>query len=267
MAKARAIVRYGIGVDNIDLDAARARGIPVCNVPDYCIHEVADHTLALLLGLTRHVVTHAHDVRRGQWHLAVPLSEMKTLQRLTIGVVGYGRIGREVVARLLPFQCRVLVFDPVVSAERITAAGAQPAALAHVLSQADILTLHCPSTPETRRMISAATLAQMKRGALFINVARGDLVDTEALVQALESGHLAGAALDVCEPEPVPTSHSLLKLANVLFSPHIASTSLSAVRKLRETVAALATAALRGELPANVVNGVTAPRIPMTNDE
>jgi D-3-phosphoglycerate dehydrogenase len=261
LTKARALVRYGIGVDNIDLDAASARGIPVCNVPDYCIHEVADHTIALLLSLTRQVMTHASDVRSGQWRLAAPLSDMKALEPLTIGVVGFGRIGREVVARLRPFRCRVLVFDPVVAADAIAAGGAQAAPLAQILSSADVLTLHCPSSPQTRKMISAATFAQMKRGALFINVARGDLVDAMALVQALESGQVAGAALDVCDPEPVPAGHALLKFANVILTPHIASASPSAVQKLRQTVAHLAAVALRGQLPPNVVNGVTAPRL------
>jgi phosphoglycerate dehydrogenase-like enzyme len=185
---------------------------------------------------------------------------MRTLQHLTVGVVGFGRIGREVVARLLPFQCRVLVFDPAVAEEAIAAAGGEAASLAQVIAKADVLTLHCPSTPQTRKMISGATFAEMKRGALFLNVARGDLVDTMALVQALESGHLAGAALDVCDPEPLPAGHALLKLPNVILTPHIASASPTAVRKLRETVARLAAAALRGELPPNVVNNVTTPR-------
>ena len=260
MTKARAIVRYGIGVDNVDLQAARARGIPVCNVPDYCIDEVADQTLAFILGLTRQVVSHTNHVQSGRWGLAVPLSEMRTLRQLAVGVIGFGRIGREVVKRLLPFKCRVFVFDPVVPAGDITAAGAQAATLGEILATADILTLHCPSTPQTRKLISAEALAQMKRGALLVNVARGALVDTAALTEALQSGQLAGAALDVCDPEPIPAGHSLLKFPNVILAPHIASASPTAVKKLRETVATLAAAALRGELPPNVVNGITGPR-------
>ena len=166
MTKARAIVRYGIGVDNVDLEAARARGIPVCNVPDYCIDEVADQTLAFILGLTRQVVSHTNHVQSGRWGLAVPLSEMRTLRQLAVGVIGFGRIGREVVKRLLPFKCRVFVFDPIVSAGDITAAGAQAATLGEILATADIITLHCPSTPQTRKLISAEALAKMKRGAL-----------------------------------------------------------------------------------------------------
>ena len=260
MRNVRVIVRYGIGVDNVDLEAARAMGIPVSNIPDYCIDEVADHTLAYILGLTRQVVTHTADLRAGQWRLAVPVPEMKALRDQTIGVIGFGRIGREVVSRLLPFKGRVLVFDPVVSPADITAAGATPATLDEIISTADILTLHCPSTAATRQLINATSLAKMKPGALLINVARGDLVDTPALVQALQSRHLAAAALDVFDPEPLPADHPLRSLPNVIIAPHIASVSPPAVRKLREGAATRATTAVGGQLPPNVVNGITMPR-------
>ena len=260
MNKARAIVRYGIGVDNVDLDAARARGIPVSNIPDYCIDEVADHTLAYILGLTRQVVTHTVDVRGGQWRLAVPVPEIKALRDQTVGIIGFGRIGREVVRRLLPFKCRVLVHDPVIAPADITTAGATAAALDEIFSASDILTLHCPSTPATRRIIGPASLEKMKPGALLINVARGDLVDTAALVSALESKRLAAAALDVFDPEPLPAGHALRSLPNVIIAPHIASVSPIAVRKLREGAATRAVSAVRGELPPNVVNGITSPR-------
>ena len=260
MNRARAIVRYGIGVDNVDLDAARARGIAVSNIPDYCIDEVADHTLAYILGLTRQVVAHTADLRAGNWRLAVPVPEMKALRDQTVGVIGFGRIGREVVSRLLPFKCRVLVHDPVVSAGDIAAAGAAAATLDEIFSAADIVTLHCPSTAATRRLIGPATLEKMKPGALLINVARGDLVDTAALVSALQSKHLAAAALDVFDPEPLPADHPLRTLPNVIIAPHIASVSVVAVKKLREGAATRAATAARGELPPNVVNGITSPR-------
>lgn len=260
MRKARVIVRYGIGVDNVDLEAARAMGLPVSNIPDYCIDEVADHTLAYILGLTRQVVTHTTDLRAGQWRLAVPVPEMKALRDQTIGMIGFGRIGREVVSRLIPFKGRILVYDPVVSAADITSAGATAATIDEIISTADILTLHCPSTAATRQLINATSLAKMKPGALLINVARGDLVDTAALVQALQSKHLAAAALDVFDPEPLPADHPLRSLPNVIIAPHIASVSPPAVRKLREGAATRATIAASGELPPNVVNGITAPR-------
>ncbi len=257
MEKARVIVRYGIGVDNVDLEAAREKGIPVCNVPDYCIDEVADQTLAFILASTRNVVANSNKVRGGQWGLAVPLNQMRALRDLTVGVVGFGRIGREVVARLGAFKCRVLVHDPVVAAGDIEKAGATAADLTRILTESDILTLHCPSLAQTRGMINAGSLAKMKRGVILINVARGDLVDSAALTAALQEGQVAVAALDVFAPEPIPADHPILKLDNVIFASHIASTSVPAVRKLRETAATLALQALRGETLPNVVNGVT----------
>lgn len=256
MQKAKVIVRYGIGVDNVDLAAAKSQGIPVCNVPDYCIDEVADHTLALILATTRQVVANCGLVREGRWGLAASLEQMRALRDLTVGVVGFGRIGREVAARLRAFKCRVLVYDPVVAAGEIEKAGCEPVALAALLSQADVLSLHCPSTPQTRGMINRESLAGMKRGVIVINVSRGDLVDPDALTAALESGHVAAAALDVFTPEPIPAGHPIVRLNNVLITSHIASCSVPAVRKLRETAANLAAMAVRGERLPNVVNGV-----------
>ncbi len=257
MTRARVIVRYGIGVDNVDLEAARARGIPVCNVPDYCIDEVADHTLAFILGATRQVVPHCLNVRAAEWRLAVQLEQMKTLRHLTIGVAGCGRIGRAVVRRLVPFGCRVLVFDPAVGAADIEATGAHAvSSLADLLAGSDVVTLHCPSTAQTRRMINAYALAVLRPGAILVNLSRGDLVETDALVAALQSGRLAAAALDVCDIEPIPAGHPLLRMANVILSPHIASASPRAVQTLRESVARNVARAVRDEPLENVVNGV-----------
>ncbi len=256
MQKARVIVRYGIGVDNVDLEAAKARGIPVCNVPDYCIDEVADHTLAFILATTRQVVTNCVRVREGQWGLATPLDQMRALRDLAVGVVGFGRIGREVTARLRAFKCRVLVHDPAVPADEIERAGCQPVALRELLSQSDVITLHCPSMAQTRGMVNRDSLAITKRGVILINVARGDLVDSVALTEALQSGHVSAAALDVFAPEPIPADHPILKMNNVIVASHIASCSVPAVRKLRETAANLAAMAVRGEPLPNVVNGV-----------
>jgi D-3-phosphoglycerate dehydrogenase len=256
MKNARVIVRYGIGVDNVDLDAARQHRIPVCNVPDYCIDEVADHTLAFILAMTRQVVANGQHLREGKWGLAVPLAGMRTLRDQTVGIVGFGRIGREVSARLAPFKCRRLVHDPVVPAEIVGDAGCEPIALDSLLEAADVVTLHCPSTAQTRRLLNATSMARMKHGAIVINLARGDLVETSALVEALQSGHLGGAALDVCDPEPIPANHPLRSLKNVILAAHVASTSVKAVRTLRETAARIAALALAGEKLPNVVNGV-----------
>ena len=261
MGRARAIVRYGIGVDNVDLDAARSRGIPVCNVPDYCIDEVADHTLAFILALTRQVVPHDARIHAGGWGLASAVGAFRTLASMTCGVVGFGRIGRGVVRRLVAFGGPVLVSDPLVPVADVTAAGAEPAPLEQLLAGSDLVTLHCPSLPQTRGMIDAAALARCRRGLLLVNLSRGDLVDPAGLVAALDAGQVAGAALDVFAPEPIPAGHPILGRANVILAPHIASVSPAAVARLRTTAARLAVMALRGEPLPSIVNGVVpAPR-------
>ncbi len=257
MERAKVIVRYGIGVDNVDLQASRERGIPVCNVPDYCIDEVADHTLAFILGVTRQVVPNTLHVREGEWGLATPLDQLRTLRDQTVGLVGFGRIGREVASRLAPFKSRRLVYDAFVAADAVRAAGCEPVTLDELLTQSDIVTLHCPSTPQTKKLLNAESLGRMKRGAIAVNLARGDLVDTASLVAALQSGQVSAAALDVCDPEPIPVDSPLRSLPNVLTASHIASASPKAVRKLRETAANLALAALNGEPLSNIVNGVS----------
>ena len=257
MQRAKIIVRYGIGVDNVDLAAARERGIPVCNVPDYCIDEVADHTLAFILAATRQVVPHCVHLRNGNWGLATRVDEFRTLRDQTVGIVGFGRIGREVARRVAAFKARVIIYDPVVPAAAIRDAGFEAVTLPGLFSEADILTLHCPSTSETRKLINAGSLAQMKPNALLVNLARGDLIDTGALVGALESGRIAGAALDVCDPEPIPADSPLRRLPSVILAPHIASVSPKAVRQLRETVAQLVARRIQGQPLPSVVNGVT----------
>jgi D-3-phosphoglycerate dehydrogenase len=256
MDRAKVIVRYGIGVDNVDLDAASRRGIPVCNVPDYCIDEVADHTLAFLLAATRQIVPNCVGIRAGNWRLAVPIEQMRTLRDMVVGVVGFGRIGRAVAARLLPFKCRVLVFDPVVAPGEIASLGLHAADMEQIFAESDAITLHCPSTPSTRKMIDANALGRMKRGVILLNLSRGDLIDTPALIVALERGLVAIAALDVCDPEPIPAGSPLLEMPNAILSAHVASASAKAVRQLRETAATLVAKRIRGEPLPSVVNGV-----------
>jgi D-3-phosphoglycerate dehydrogenase len=257
MQRAKVIVRYGIGVDNVHLEAARQHGIPVCNVPDYCIDEVADHTLAFILCVTRQVVPNTLHVREGEWGLATPLDQMRTLRDQVVGIVGFGRIGREVAARLAPFKSRRLVFDAFVPADVIRAAGCEPVEFDDLLTQSDIVTLHCPSTPQTKKLLNADSLGRTKRGAVVVNLARGDLIDTAALVAALQSGQISAAALDVCDPEPIPADSLLRSLPNVIAASHIASASPKASRTLRETAAKIAAMALRDEPLPNIVNGVT----------
>lgn len=189
--------------------------------------------------------------------MATPLESMSALKHLTLGVVGFGRIGREVVRRLAPFKCRILVFDPVAPRAEIEAAGAEAVSLAELLAASDIVSPHCPSNASTKKMFNQAAFAAMKDGALFINVGRGDLADAEALVAALASGKLGGAALDVFDPEPIPADHPIRRMGNVILAAHIASASPTAVRTLRETAISIALKAVRGEPLPNIVNGVT----------
>jgi D-3-phosphoglycerate dehydrogenase len=258
MQRAKVIVRYGIGYDNVACDVARELGIPVCNIPDYCVDEVAEHTLACILATTRQLRPNCDIILRGKWGLGVPLEHMRTLRDLTVGIIGFGRIGRAVAERLKAFRCRMLVVDPVASSSDVAAAGASLVPLDDLLTSSDVVTLHCPSTPQTRKLINADTLARMKPGAIFINLGRGDLADLDSVTQALSSGHLSAAALDVFDPEPLPAGHPLRELSNVILSSHIASASPTAVRTLRETAARLAVMALRGEPLPTVVNGVGA---------
>jgi D-3-phosphoglycerate dehydrogenase len=256
MQKARVIVRYGIGVDNVDLAAAAARKIPVCNVPDYCTNEVADHALAMTLELTRRIWQHSAKVHAGSWSLGSTIEQMRALKDMTVGIVAFGRIGREVALRLLPFKCKVIVHDPRVPAAAIRKEGCTPVTLDELYAQSDLITLHCPSTEETRYMINAGSLAKMKRGALLVNVSRGTLVRTEDLVAALRSGALSGAAVDVTDPEPLPAGHPLLSFDNVLVNPHCASGSVASGMKLRSDVANTVAAVVNGKKPPNIVNGV-----------
>lgn len=257
MQKCRLIVRYGIGVDNVDLAAAAAKRIPVCNVPDYCTDEVADHTLAMILDLVRRITPNALHVRARHWGLGVRLSEMHSLVNMTVGIVGFGRIGREVASRLRPFKCKIFVFDPVVDESEIRASGGEPVSLETLLGASDLITLHCPSNERTRQMIRAETIARMRDGVLLVNASRGTLVKTDDLVAALRSGKIAAAALDVSDPEPLPPGHPLAAMENVFITAHIASASPQSAVKLRREAAGAVAKAIRGERLANVVNGVT----------
>jgi D-3-phosphoglycerate dehydrogenase len=256
MKKAKVISRYGIGVDNVDLAAAKAKGIAVCNIPDYCIDEVADHTLAFILAITRQVVSNALPIRNGEWKAGVPATMMRCLRNMTVGAVAFGRIGREVVKRLVPFGCKILVFDPVASKEDIAKAGASSATLDEMYTLSDLITLHCPSVPQTRGMLNKAAFAKMKKGVLIVNASRGDLIVTDDLIEALRSGQVDSAALDVTSPEPPPVDSPLRSFPQVIIHSHIASVSVKSVQRLREGAAQHAARALRGEKPVNVVNGL-----------
>jgi D-3-phosphoglycerate dehydrogenase len=256
LERAKIIVRYGIGFDNVACDAAREKNIPVCNIPEFCIDEVADHTLAFILSATRCLRANCAHMVKGSWGLGVSLGQMRALRDQTVGIIGLGRIGKATADRLRAFKCRVIAFDPVVSADEASRHGCSLVGLDGLFAQSDIVTLHCPSNENTRNIINRDSLAKMKAGSILINVGRGDLVELDALTEALQSKHIAAAALDVFNPEPLATDSPLLQMDNVIVSSHIASASPRAARTLRETAANLVVKAINGESLPSVVNGV-----------
>ena len=209
----RAISNYAVGVDNVDVEAATARGIPVGNTPDVLTESTADLALALMLGIARRLAEGEAFVKAGEWATWEPgLMLGRDLHGATVGIVGHGRIGQAVARRVEGFGCLVLTN---------TSRGGVP--LEELLERSDFVTLHCPLTPETRGLIDADALRHMKPTAYLVNTARGPVVDTDALAHALHDGQLAGAALDVTDPEPLPGDHPLLDAPNLLVVPHIAS--------------------------------------------
>lgn len=253
LKQCKVISRYGIGVDMIDLAAAGECGIPVCNTPDYCIDEVSTHTLSFILMLNRQIMPQHRHVAAGKWGSPSPTPPAR-LSTQTLGVVGMGNIGRVVVQKAKAFGLKVLVYDPYLSADKASAAGVELVSLNDMLQRSDYVSLHCPLTDETRHLISAAQFRLMKPTAYLINMARGPVVDQPALVEALTSRTIAGAALDVFEKEPVPADEPLLKLDNVIFTPHLSSWSADSFVQLRKEVVLNVVLVLGGQPPRAVVN-------------
>ncbi len=251
----RAVVRYGIGTDNIAVDEATRRGIAVANVPDYCVDEVADHAVTLLLAASRHLIAAYRAARSGVWGTAI-MRGTERLSAQTVGIVGFGRIGQTVARKVMPFMARVLAFDPVVPVEVMTAQGVEPADLSTLLHSSDYISLHCPLVPETRHLFDARVLAQMKPHAWLINTSRGELIEESALIDALASRALGGAALDVRTTEPPVADDPLLALDNVLLTPHVAWYSESAVVDLRRKAAEQVGVLLQGGNPEWLINPV-----------
>ncbi len=249
--KLRVIGRAGIGVDNIDLDAATRKGIAVMNTPGANAVAVAEHTFALALALARHIPRANQLMHAGRWEKkALQGSE---LRGKTMGVVGLGRIGMEVARRAHAFGMKVVAHDPFVSPEVAREAGIQLLSLDHVLAAADYLSLHLALTPQSAGLINSETLRKMKKGARLINCARGELVDEAALAEALKSGHLAGAALDVFAHEP-PQGSPLLGMDNVIATPHIAGSTQEAQEAVGYQIAAQVREYLRRGVIQNAVN-------------
>lgn len=252
MPQCKIIARYGIGVDTIDLDAATAAGIIVTNNPSYCIEEVAEHTMALLLSAARKISFYDRQVRAGKW--AVPPG--KPIFRIagsTLGLVGFGNIARQVAVRAAAFGMNVLFADPFVKQGQFDTPGTK-VELNDLLRQADFVSLHAPLMPQTRGMMNDETFGLMKSNAVLINCGRGPLVDTDAMVRALDAKKISGCAVDTTDPEPLPNPHPLRDRENVIINPHAAWYSEQAMIGLQKGAPSEVRSVLTGAWPVNVVN-------------
>lgn len=251
--KCKVIVRYGIGVDTIDIDAATEKGIMVCNVPDYCIEEVSDHALTLALCLSRKVIFSARRVLAGEWSIA-NLRPIKRLKGQTMGIVGYGRIGRRLAKKAKHLGFEIIAYDPFLKKEMMESEGVRAGTLEELLREADIVSLHAPLTANTKGIIGKDQLKIMKPTAYLVNVSRGPLVDEFALIEALKEGYIAGAGLDVLENEPPKTDNPLLKMENVIITPHAAWYSNDSNIELQKKAAQNIAQVISGQVPKTVLN-------------
>jgi D-3-phosphoglycerate dehydrogenase len=269
LTRCRLLVRYAIGVDTIDVEAATAHGIVVANAPTFCVAEVADHTAALILGLARRIPWLDGQVRAGSWQaVGSRLWGMRRMGVLTLGIIGMGKIGREVVRRMAPFGFQILGHDPHLSADAIQSLGVRPASFETVLRESDVVSLHVPLTASTRHLIDEAALRLMKPTASLVNTCRGPVVDEGALIRALREERVYGAALDVLEQEPPDADNPLLAMdpRRVILTPHCAGTSADSMVQLHREVAAAVEAVLDGRWPAATVNPQVVPKTPLRRD-
>jgi D-3-phosphoglycerate dehydrogenase len=255
----KVVSEYGIGYDNIDAAAATELGVWVTNVPGFCSEEVADHAIACVLALARRLPLLDRVVKGGGWG-AGSAGPMRRLSAQTVGLIGFGRIGQTTARKASALGLRVLAHSPNTTPERARQHGAEAATLEQVFQQSDFVVLHAPANAQTRRLVNRETLALMKPGAYVVNAGRGSLVDEDALVDALASGRIAGAALDVFDPEPPRQDNPLLGLDNVLLTPHAAFYSEESLEDLQTSAARNAIAVLTGRRPPTPVNPQVADR-------
>lgn len=239
--------RLGVGLDNLAVDACTERGIWVTNVPDYCVEEVSDHAIGMLLAWARGLVVFDREVRKGTWNPAA--ARLRRVADMTCGIVGYGRIGRRTAVKLRGFDVRLLAYDPFAKDEP----GIELCTLERLVSESDVVIVHAPLSDATHHLINAAVLQKSKPGQLLINVSRGGVVDTDAVVAALADGRLAAAALDVLESEPeVPSA--LVQHGDSIFTPHVAFSSDASLIELRRRAAEEVVRVLSGEQPQQARN-------------
>jgi D-3-phosphoglycerate dehydrogenase len=256
MKNCRIIARYGIGVDTIPLEVATSRGIQVANVPDYCIEEVADHGLALILAFTRGIIRGLDQTRGGGWNVKL-LRPLHRQRGRKLGLVGFGRIARALAHRAAALGYEIIVSDPFLSDEAVRARGARPVGLDTLFKESDVVSLHAPLTPKTRHMVNAERLSTMRPGAVLVNTSRGGLVDYEAVVTALRGGILSGAGLDVLDAEPPAAGSTPIgDVPNLVVTPHLGFYSEQALVELQRKAAEQVRAVLEGRTPDYPVNTI-----------
>lgn len=252
-SRCKVIARYGVGVDNVDVEAATERGIPVVYVPDYCVEEVSNHALMLLLTCARKFLSFHRAVMLGSTsYLALQpiMSGVRSVYGETLGLLGFGKIARSLARKAKALDLQVIAHDPYVDPAVFDQLGVESVEWDEVFRQSDYVSCHLPVTEQTRHAIGGRQFAMMKPTAFFINTSRGAVVQEEALVQILRSGRIAGAALDVYENEPIEPEHPLCQLPNVVLTPHVGYYSDAAARRLRRTVAEETARVLEGEEPS-----------------
>ncbi len=251
----KVVSNFAVGFDNIDVPACTERGVAVCTTPDVLTDTTADFAFALLMAAARQVVASAESVKRGEWRTWEPLGYLgKDLVGATLGLIGMGRIGAAVAKRASGFDMNVIYTDTIDRHDVERDFGARRVDLDELLKSSDFISIHVPLTPETTGMISAAQLAAMKRRAVLVNTSRGPVVDNDALADALESGEIWAAALDVTDPEPLPADHRLIRLPNSIITPHVASATEATRSKMSELAALNLIAVLSNEEPPRCLN-------------
>lgn len=253
LERCRVIGRFGIGVDNIDLDAATQAGIQVCYVPDYCLDEVSDHAMTLLVSLARKIVYSNALVQAGRWE-AKAIAPVFRLRGRTLGLVGLGQIPQAMVPKAKAFGLNVIAYDPFIPADVADKLDVELVDFNTLLERSDYVSVHAPLTPETHQLFNKDVFQRMKPDALLINTARGPLVDDQALAKALDEGQLGGAALDVVPVEPIPTDSPLLNRDNVILTPHTAFYSVDALVDLQTKAAEDVARVINGQAPRYPVN-------------
>lgn len=253
LPRLRAIGRYGVGVDTVDTDAATMHGVAVCNVPDYGTEDVSDHAIALAMALTRAVPRLDRQIRAGTYDYAEGRPIHRTCEQV-FGVMGLGLIGSATARKAKGIGFKVIGYDPLRQPGEITEHGVEVVTWAELLRRSDILSIHVPLTDQTHHLLGPESIARMKRGAKIVNTARGGIIETSALISAVTSGHLAGAALDVFEQEPVPSDSPVLDLPNIVVTPHISWYSEESYIELKSRTIQNVIDVLEGSSPRNIYN-------------